>query len=221
MGAFAVGPELVVHVLRDARLPRREFGLLAAGAAARPGGVEAVAGALGCHCAFELGDRAEDLKEHPPHWHGGVDPLVEDHERDLALLQQRGELERLPDAISLSQRALQIMRQNVAISLATKAVFVVLAPLGYVTLVVAIAADMGISLLVTLNGLRLLGKRPAPRQTHAVPAAGAAEAEASNDVCCTPEPTALPPLPMLPVLSNTASAPCTDDCCAPKPGQDS
>jgi len=35
---------------------------------------------------------------------------------------------------------------------------VVLAPLGYVTLVAAIVADMGISLLVTLNGLRLLGQ---------------------------------------------------------------
>ena len=34
--------------------------------------------------------------------------------------------------------------------------FVVLAPLGLVTLVLAVAADMGMSLLVTLNGLRLL-----------------------------------------------------------------
>lgn len=31
-----------------------------------------------------------------------------------------------------------------------------LAPLGYVTLVAAVIADMGVSLLVTLNGLRLM-----------------------------------------------------------------
>jgi Cd2+/Zn2+-exporting ATPase len=52
------------------------------------------------------------------------------------------------------------MRQNVIASLAVKAVFVVLAPLGLVTLVLAVAADMGMSLLVTLNGLRLLRGRP-------------------------------------------------------------
>ncbi len=48
------------------------------------------------------------------------------------------------------------MRQNVVASLAVKALFVTLAPLGLVTLVLAVAADMGMSLLVTLNGLRLL-----------------------------------------------------------------
>lgn len=37
--------------------------------------------------------------------------------------------------------------------------FVVLAPFGLVTLIVAVAADMGISLLVTLNGLRLMRMR--------------------------------------------------------------
>lgn len=48
------------------------------------------------------------------------------------------------------------MRENVIVSLAVKAAFVVLAPLGFVTLVLAVAADMGMSLLVTANGLRLL-----------------------------------------------------------------
>ena len=48
------------------------------------------------------------------------------------------------------------MRANVIASLAVKAVFVVLAPFGLVTLVVAVAADMGMSLLVTLNAMRLL-----------------------------------------------------------------
>ena len=74
---------------------------------------------------------------------------------DVALMSDR--LEALPEAIALSRRALSIMRANVIASLAVKAVFVVLAPFGLVTLVVAVAADMGMSLLVTLNAMRLLG----------------------------------------------------------------
>jgi Cd2+/Zn2+-exporting ATPase len=73
---------------------------------------------------------------------------------DVALMSDR--LDRLPTALRLSRRALAIMRANVIASLAIKAVFVVLAPLGFVTLVVAVAADMGMSLLVTFNALRLL-----------------------------------------------------------------
>ncbi|MGA7434120.1 MAG: hypothetical protein WBW44_00720, partial [Solirubrobacterales bacterium] len=64
----------------------------------------------------------------------------------------------LPEAARQSQRALSVMRQNVIISLVVKGVFVVLAPFGLVTLVMAVAADVGMSLLVTLNGLRLLGR---------------------------------------------------------------
>ncbi len=79
---------------------------------------------------------------------------------DVALMGD--ELERLPEAIEHGRRALRVMRQNVAISLLTKAVFVVLAPFGLVTLVLAVAADMGISLLVTLNGLRLMRMRSRP-----------------------------------------------------------
>ena len=73
---------------------------------------------------------------------------------DIALMSD--DLERLPEALVRARRAVRVMRHNVALSLAVKAVFVVLAPLGLVTLVAAIVADMGISLLVTLNALRLL-----------------------------------------------------------------
>ena len=69
------------------------------------------------------------------------------------------DLARLPDAVTGARQAARVMRQNVIASLAVKAVFVVLAPLGLVTLVLAVAADMGMSLLVTLNGLRLLRRR--------------------------------------------------------------
>jgi Cd2+/Zn2+-exporting ATPase len=73
---------------------------------------------------------------------------------DVALMAD--DLDHLPTAIGHSRRTMRIIRQNVIASLAVKGVFVILAPLGLVTLVMAVAADMGMSLLVTLNALRLL-----------------------------------------------------------------
>lgn len=77
---------------------------------------------------------------------------------DVALMGD--DLRRLPQVIDHSQLALRVMQQNIAISLGTKAIFVAAAFLGLVSLVDAIALDMGVALLVTLNGLRLLGRRP-------------------------------------------------------------
>lgn len=73
---------------------------------------------------------------------------------DVALMSDR--LGALPEAFTLARRARSIMAVNVVASLAVKAVFVALAPFGLVTLVVAVAADMGMSLLVTLNAMRQL-----------------------------------------------------------------
>ena len=67
------------------------------------------------------------------------------------------DLRQLPFAVRLSVFARRIIRQNVAISLATKLVFVVLTLLGLTTLWMAVAADMGVSLLVTFNAMRANG----------------------------------------------------------------
>jgi Cd2+/Zn2+-exporting ATPase len=89
------------------------------------------------------------------------------------------DLARLPGAVTGARQATRVMRQNVVASLAIKAVFVVLAPLGLVTLVMAVAADMGMSLLVTLNGLRLLrGPRRAAAEV-------ADPAPVRADDCCS------------------------------------
>lgn len=64
-------------------------------------------------------------------------------------------LRRLPDAIRLSRRTNQLIRQNIAISLGLKAIAAVLAVSGLTPLWVAVLADMGISLAVTLNGMRV------------------------------------------------------------------
>jgi len=77
---------------------------------------------------------------------------------DVALMSDR--IDRLPETLHLAQRARSIMRANVIASLVVKGLFVVLAPFGLVTLVIAVAADMGMSLLVTFNALRLLGRAP-------------------------------------------------------------
>jgi Cd2+/Zn2+-exporting ATPase len=55
-----------------------------------------------------------------------------------------------------SQRSLAVVKQNLAVALGSKLVFLVIAMLGLATLWMAIAADMGATLLVTFNGLRML-----------------------------------------------------------------
>jgi len=68
------------------------------------------------------------------------------------------DLRQLPFAVALGRRALRIIRANIGLSLVTKAAFVLLAVLGQATLWMAVAADMGTSLVVIFNGMRLLRK---------------------------------------------------------------
>lgn len=82
----------------------------------------------------------------------GTDAALET--ADIALMAD--DLSQLPFTIGLSQRALRIIRANIALSLIVKGVFLVMAVAGTATLWMAVFADMGMSLLVTLNGLRML-----------------------------------------------------------------
>jgi Cd2+/Zn2+-exporting ATPase len=75
---------------------------------------------------------------------------------DVALMQD--DLPKLAEAVVLSRAAERIIRQNVAVSIAIKGLFVLLAPFGLVALWLAVLADMGTSIAVTLNGLRLFRK---------------------------------------------------------------
>lgn len=74
---------------------------------------------------------------------------------DVTVLSE--DLHQVPWFLGHARRTLRTVRQNIAFALAVKAAFVVLAAAGHATLWGAVAADMGASLLVTLNGLRLLG----------------------------------------------------------------
>lgn len=87
----------------------------------------------------------------------GSDAAIET--ADVALMSD--DLSKLPWLLRHSRRSLTIIRQNIALSLATKAAFVVLTFLGHASLWSAIAADMGVSLIVIFNALRLLSARTA------------------------------------------------------------
>ena len=85
----------------------------------------------------------------------GSDAAIET--ADIALMSD--DLSRLPWLINHSRRTLAIIRQNIVFALTVKAAFAVLAFTGFATLWEAIAADIGASLLVISNGLRLLNAK--------------------------------------------------------------
>jgi Cd2+/Zn2+-exporting ATPase len=95
--------------------------------------------------------------------HGGTNQAMET--ADITLMSN--DLRRLPFAVRLSRAAMRTVRVNVALSLGLKLIFLVLVLLGMGTLWMAVIADVGASLLVTLNGMRLLGFRDRLRETGA------------------------------------------------------
>ncbi|MBL8713296.1 MAG: heavy metal translocating P-type ATPase [Alphaproteobacteria bacterium] len=82
----------------------------------------------------------------------GSDAAIES--ADIALMAD--DLSKLPWLISHSRRTLSIIKQNIALSLLTKGAFILLNLAGMSTLWIAIAADMGTTLVVIMNSLRLL-----------------------------------------------------------------
>ncbi len=67
-----------------------------------------------------------------------------------------GDIHKLPFAIKLSAFANRLVRQNISFSLGSKLLVAVIALFGYAPLWLAVLADMGVSLLVTMNGLRAM-----------------------------------------------------------------
>ncbi len=66
------------------------------------------------------------------------------------------DLRKVPETLRLSRRTYAVLWQNIVLALGIKAVFFVLAVFGSATMWMAVFADMGASLLVVFNGLRLL-----------------------------------------------------------------
>jgi len=84
----------------------------------------------------------------------GTDTALET--ADVALMDD--DLRKIPQFIQLSQRTSRILKQNISLALGIKVVFLVLAVFGSASLWMAVFADMGASLLVIFNGLRLVKK---------------------------------------------------------------
>ena len=82
----------------------------------------------------------------------GTDTAIET--ADVALM--RDDLRGIPEFVRLSQRTASVLKQNIAFAIGIKVVFFALALAGIATLWMAVFADMGGSLLVVGNGLRLL-----------------------------------------------------------------
>jgi len=87
----------------------------------------------------------------------GSDAAIET--ADIALMTD--DVSKLPWLVRHSRRTIAIIRQNIAFSLGIKALFMALNFAGMASLWGAIAADTGASLLVVLNGLRLLNRSKA------------------------------------------------------------
>ena len=85
----------------------------------------------------------------------GTDTALET--ADIALMSE--DLNQLPYTIKLSRKAVAIIKQNITFSLAIKLLALLLVIPGWLTLWIAIFADMGATLLVTLNSLRLLKRK--------------------------------------------------------------
>jgi len=84
----------------------------------------------------------------------GTDTAIET--ADVALMDD--DLRKIPAFIRLSRQTSSILKQNIALALVIKAIFLAVTFLGMATMWMAVFADMGVSLLVVFNGLRLLRK---------------------------------------------------------------
>ncbi|PAT33768.1 heavy metal translocating P-type ATPase [Vandammella animalimorsus] len=88
---------------------------------------------------------------------GGMGTHVAMEAADVVVMND--DLRRLPETIALSRRTHALLWQNIALALGIKLLFLLLAMTGQASMWMAVFADMGASLLVLANGLRLL--RPA------------------------------------------------------------
>ncbi|WP_248917875.1 heavy metal translocating P-type ATPase [Pseudomonas entomophila] len=84
----------------------------------------------------------------------GTDTAIET--ADVALMDD--DLRKIPAFVRLSRQSAAILTQNIVLALGIKAIFLAITFAGMATMWMAVFADMGVSLLVVFNGLRLLRK---------------------------------------------------------------
>ncbi|CAI8025396.1 Probable cadmium-transporting ATPase [Geodia barretti] len=84
---------------------------------------------------------------------------------DVVLL--RADMRKIPFLVGHARRARSLIIENVTLALGSKALFLAFMFFGAATLWMAVAADMGATLVVTFNGLRMLRR---PREPGGLPA---------------------------------------------------
>ncbi|QWC18084.1 cation-translocating P-type ATPase [Halorubrum sp. 2020YC2] len=163
--ARAIGDRVGVDEVRAELLPDEKVAAVRELAAETEGGVAMVGDGINDAPALAAADVGIAMGA------AGTDTAIET--ADVALMAD--DLTRLPYVIDLSSRASETIRTNIGASLAVKAVLAAGAPLGYVSVAMAVVVgDMGMSLGVTGNALRLGNVEPAEP-----PEAGAESAESS------------------------------------------
>ncbi|WP_454766359.1 heavy metal translocating P-type ATPase [Cupriavidus campinensis] len=146
--AQAIGAEVGIDEVRGNQLPQDKADAIAALAGqvhTHAGGVGMVGDGINDAPALARADIGFAMGA------AGTDTAIET--ADVALMDD--DLRKIPAFVRLSQRTAAILKQNIALALGIKAVFLVLTVMGMGTMWMAVFADMGASLLVVFNGLRL------------------------------------------------------------------
>ena len=159
--ARAIGDRVGVDEVRAELLPDEKVAAVRELAAETEGGVAMVGDGINDAPALAAADVGIAMGA------AGTDTAIET--ADVALMAD--DLTRLPYVVDLSSRASSTIRTNIGASLAVKALLAAGAPLGYVSVAMAVVVgDMGMSLGVTGNALRLGNVEPAePPEAEALP----------------------------------------------------
>ncbi|WP_096395719.1 cation-translocating P-type ATPase [Halorubrum trapanicum] len=170
--ARAIGERVGVDEVRAALLPEEKVDAVRELGAETEGGVAMVGDGINDAPALAAADVGIAMGA------AGTDTAIET--ADVALMAD--DLTRLPYVVDLSSRASSTIRTNIGASLGVKALLAAGAPLGYVSVAMAVVVgDMGMSLGVTGNALRLGNVEPAePPTADAAAAESNAEAAESN-----------------------------------------
>ena len=159
--ARAIGERVGVDEVRAELLPEEKVDAVRELSAETEGGVAMVGDGINDAPALAAADVGIAMGA------AGADTAIET--ADVALMAD--DLTRLPYVVDLSSRASSTIRTNIGASLAVKALLAAGAPLGYVSVAMAVVVgDMGMSLGVTGNALRLGSVEPAePPDAEALP----------------------------------------------------
>jgi Cd2+/Zn2+-exporting ATPase len=147
--AEAVAKEVGIDKVKAKLLPEDKANAIASLKASERGGLVAMAGD-GINDAPALATADMGIAMGTAGTHAAVEAA------DIVIMND--DLSSIPRVIKLSKDTFAILVQNIALALGIKALFIILAVLGMATMWMAVFADVGTTLLVLFNGLRMLRK---------------------------------------------------------------